>query len=109
MKTGYQLICTTWNTDLTELEEAAQLSGMHPEMIEVFLRAGIVRSEADGKGVRYIGRDGIERLCQIQRMRKQRRPVLRYIRLVFALTDRLVKTERELQELRNLLSSRYPD
>lgn len=109
MKTGYQLICTTWNTGLAELEEAAQISGMHPEMIEVFLCAGIVRSEADGHGVRYIGPDGVERLCQIQRMRKQRRPVLRYIRLVFALTDRLVTTERELQQLRNLLSSQYVD
>lgn len=109
MKTGYQLICTTWNTGLAELEEAARLSGMHPEMIEVFLRAGIVRSEADGYGVRYIGADGVERLCQIQRMRRQRRPVLRHIRLVFALTDRLVKAERELQELRNLLSSQHAD
>jgi hypothetical protein len=29
--------------------------------------------------------------------------------VVFALTDRLVKAEREIQELRNLLSSRHAD
>lgn len=109
MNTCYQIKCTTWIKNLTEINEASRLSGMHPEMIDVFLRAGIVRSEVDGNGVHYIGPEGIERLFQIQRMRKQRRPVLRNIRLVCSLTDRLIKTERELQELQNWFSSRYTD
>lgn len=106
MKTRYQIICTNRATDLADLEEAARLSGMHPEMIEVFLRASIVISKPDGNGVHRIDPDGIDRLCQIEHMRKRGRPVLRNIRLVFSLTDQLEKTERELRELRSRLSSR---
>jgi hypothetical protein len=106
MKTRYQLICISRNTDLAELDEAARLSGMHPEMIEVFLRARIVSSKLDDNGVPRIAPDGIERLCQIQHMRKQGRPVLRNIRLIFSLTDRLAKTECELRQLRSQLSPR---
>jgi hypothetical protein len=106
MKTCYQLICTTRKSHVTDLDGAAMLSGMHPEMIEVFVRAGIVRAETDGNGGTCIDPNGIERLCQIQRMRRHGRPVLRNIRLVFALTDQLVKTRRELHELRSKLSGR---
>ena len=106
MKTCYQLIRITRNTDLSELDEAAQVSGMHPEMIEVFLRAGIVRSETNGDGMPCVSSDGIERLCQIQQMRRQGRPVLRNIRLVCTLKDQLAKTRRELHELQRQISSR---
>jgi hypothetical protein len=106
MKTSYQLICTIRKAEVTDLDGASRLSGMHPEMIEVFLRAGIVRSEADGNGMPCIDPNGIERLCQIQRMRRQRRPVLRNIRLVFSLADQLAETRRQLLDLRNRLSGR---
>lgn len=106
MKTRYQLICITRNTHLAELDEAARLSGMHPEMIEIFLRAGIVRPEHDGNGTPRIAPDGIERLRQIQQMRRQGRPVLRNIRLVFSLTDQLERIECELHEIRSQLSNR---
>ena len=106
MKTRDQIICSNRNTDLAELDEAARLSGMHPEMIEIFLRARIVSSKPDSNGVPRIDPDGIDRLCQIQHMRKQGRPVLRNIRLVCSLTDQLARTERELRELRNQLSIR---
>ena len=106
MKTCLQLIITSQNPGLAELDEAARLSGMHPEMIEVFLRARIVSSETDGNGLPCFGPDGIERLCQIERMRKQGRPVLRNIRLVFSLIDQLAKTERELRKLRIQLPGR---
>ncbi len=106
MKTCYQLICTSRKADVTDLDGASRLSGMHPEMIEVFLRAGIVRSETDGNGIPCIDPNGIERLCQIQRIRRQGRPVLRNIRLIFSLADQLAETRNELSELRNRLPGR---
>jgi hypothetical protein len=48
----YQLICISQEKDLLELDDAAHLSGMHREMIEVFLRAGIVKSKPDLNGLR---------------------------------------------------------
>lgn len=106
MRTCHQLICTTRKADVTDLDGASRISGMHPEMIEVFLRSGIVRAEADGNGGICIDPDGIERLCRIQSMRRQGRPVLRNIRLVFSLTDQLAEARNELRDLRNRLSAR---
>ncbi|MFN4805145.1 MAG: hypothetical protein ACK46A_08560 [Akkermansiaceae bacterium] len=100
----YQLICISQEKDLLELDDAAHLSGMHREMIEVFLRAGIVKSKPDLNGLLRIDLDGVERLRQIQRMRQKSRPILRNIRLVFSLTDQLAKAERELHDLRSQLS-----
>ncbi len=106
IKTCYQLISINHEKDLLKLEDAAHLTGMHREMIEVFLRAGIVKSKPDENGLLRIDLDGVERLRQIQRMRQKRRPILRNIRLVFSLTDQLAKAERELQELKYQLSFR---
>jgi hypothetical protein len=104
MEKCYQLICINQDSDLLELDDAAHLSGMHREMIEVFLRAGIVNSKPDQNGLIRIDLDGVERLRQIQRMRQKSRPILRNIRLVFSLTDQLAKAERELHDLRDQLS-----
>ena len=78
---------------------------MHPEMIEAFMHSCIVRTQSDCAGACVFDPEGIERLSQIERMRRNRRPVLRNIRRIFILTDKLAETERELSCLKARLSA----
>lgn len=105
MKTRYQLKPPTRSTGYGTTEEAARLSGMHPEVIEALMRACMVPSEISKNGVHEFDQKGIERLRQIQKLRKNRRPVLRYIKLIFSLADELAETKRELESLRSKLRS----
>lgn len=106
MKPCHQLILVNRAPAFPGIEEVARISGMHPGMIEVFLCAHIIHPCTDGNGIHRFDPGTIERLCQIQRMRKGGRPVLRSIRLVCALTDRLAEAEREIEGLRSLHSGR---
>ena len=108
MKTRYQLKPPRGSADYVTTEEAARLSGMHPEVVESFMRACIIPLEISKNGVHRFDQRGIERLRQIQKLRRNRRPVDRYIKLIFSLSDELAETSREPESLRDCLNNNSP-
>ena len=85
--------------ELFDLEAAAELSGMHPEMILEFCRAHIVALHRRGDFLQFDNR-GIHRLRLIETLRHERSMSLRSIRFVVELMERLDSAERELRILR---------
>jgi DNA-binding transcriptional MerR regulator len=86
------------------LQRAAELSGMHPEMILEFTRAEIVHTagrEPDGSPC--FDETEIVRLRQIEHLRGDEGVSLRTIRHILALLDRLEAAEHELHLLRERL------
>lgn len=106
MDIRYQLTCITRTpegTRLAGLEEAADLSGMHPEMIEELLRGHFVSAIEGENGTLYFDPAGIYRLRQIQHLREHEHTNLRTIRYILGLLDRLDEREQELRNLRDRL------
>jgi DNA-binding transcriptional MerR regulator len=106
MKIEYQLTCITETpigTSLVTLDEASDLSGMHPEMIEEFLRAHLIRAFKSDDGTLYFDPSGIHRLRQIQYFREHEGTNLRTIRYIVSLLDSLDQRDRELRTLRDQL------
>ena len=88
--------------DLFNLEAAAELSGLHPEMILEFLRAHFVKvAHRTTHGDLFFDYNGIRRLRQIQYLRKRHHVNLHTIQLFVRLLDQLAASEQELRELRN--------
>ncbi len=85
--------------EVFDLETAAELSGMHPEMILEFCRAHVVALHPRGDRPRFDNR-GIHRLRLIETLRQERGMSLRSIRFVVDLMERLDAAERELRALR---------
>lgn len=84
-----------------DLEAASRLSGMHPEMILEFTRAGLILlSGKDPEGNPYFGDEAIYRLRQIEYLRNQQRAPIRTILLIIRLMDRAETAESELRFLR---------
>lgn len=84
-----------------DLRAAAELSGMHPEMILEFHRARVVAvAGSDATGDPRFDLRGILRLRQIEALRHECQMSLRAIRLVMGLMDRLESAESELRQLR---------
>ena len=81
------------------LDAAAELSGMHPEMILEFCRAHVVALRLRAEGPEFDNR-GIHRLRLIETLRQERGMSLRSIRFVVELMERLEAAERELRSLR---------
>jgi DNA-binding transcriptional MerR regulator len=86
------------------LERAAELSGMHPEMILEFTRAEIIHTTGqDPDGSPRFDETEIVRLRQIEYLRAIEGASLRTIRYILALLDRLEAAEHELRLLREQL------
>ena len=85
--------------EIFDLETAAELSGMHPEMILEFCRAHVVALRRHGDQPQFDNL-GIHRLRQIEILRQERSMSLRSIRFVMELMERLDSAERELRTLR---------
>lgn len=85
--------------EIFDLASAAELSGMHPEMILEFCRAHVVALHRSGDDPRFDSR-GIHRLRQIETLRQERSMSLRSIRFVVELMERLDSAENELRSLR---------
>lgn len=85
--------------ELYDLETAAELSGMHPEMILEFCRAHVVTLHRRGDSPHFDSH-GIHRLRQIETLLHERSMSLRSIRFVMELMERLESTEREVRKLR---------
>lgn len=84
-----------------DLETAAELSGMHPEIILELVRSRIVAliREDSRDSPRFDAR-AIYRLRQIEVLREERTLDMHSVRLVIGLIERLENAERELRELR---------
>jgi DNA-binding transcriptional MerR regulator len=85
--------------DLHDLESAAELCGMHPEMILEFARAHVIHLSREGEFYHLDSR-AVHRLRQIAVLREERGMSLRSIRFVMELMERLDAAEQELRGLR---------
>ncbi|MBT8044989.1 MAG: MerR family transcriptional regulator [Verrucomicrobiae bacterium] len=88
---------------LIELTEAADICGLHPEMIEEFLRGGLVSAFRSEEEIVYFDHHGLTRLRQISHFRYQEHANLRTIRYILSLLETLDSREQELRELRERL------
>jgi DNA-binding transcriptional MerR regulator len=87
-----------------DLAAAAELSGMHPEMILEFTRARLIRfTPPEPGGAPRFDNRAILRLRQIQSLRHERAMSLRSIRLVVGLLERLDAAEAQVRSLRGRL------
>lgn len=104
MKYRYQLTCisesSNFDTLLSPLEEAADLTGLHPEMIEEFLRAHLVDAFEGRSGKIYFDQAGIARLRHIAHLREHEHTSLRTLRYIVTLLDNLEAQEKEIRILR---------
>ena len=82
-----------------DLEAAAEICGMHPEMILEYARADLVVLRQEG-GRYHLDCRAIHRLRQIAVLREERSLSLRSIRFVMELMERLDAAEGELRVLR---------
>ena len=85
---------------LTSLHEAAELSNLHPEMIEEFLRGHLVTAYKNPKGEIYFDPSGISRLRQLAHLHQHEQTSLRMLRYIATLLDGLDAREQEIRELR---------
>lgn len=95
----------TRETDhLVELTDAADICGLHPQMIEEFLRGGLVNAyQREEEQAIYFDQAGLVRLRQIFHFRHHEHANLRTIRYILNLLDTLQSREQELRELRERL------
>ncbi|MEM8955832.1 MAG: chaperone modulator CbpM [Verrucomicrobiota bacterium] len=109
MPTRYTIVQYTEGTSgearLFDLKTAAELTGVHPEMILEFTRAQLVPSAQSGENPDSFRFDerAIYRLRQIESLRQRHHTNLRVIRYITQLLDRLDETEQELHLLREQL------
>ncbi len=107
MNYRYQLTCISRSTSLPELmidlDEAAVLSGLHPEMIEEFLRGSLIHGFTDSHGNIYFDQTAVSRLRKIAQLQQREHASLRTIRYITGLLDSLDARERELRSLREQL------
>jgi len=107
MTDHYELTCISESvaseSSFCELNEAANLCGLHPEMIEEFLRGHLVQAYQSEGGTVLFDHAGIFRLRQIAHLRDHEQMSLRVIRDIVGLLDSLDSREAELRELRERL------
>lgn len=98
----YQLTCVSESASplLSDLAEASDLCGLHPEMIEEFLRGHLVHGFKGSTGEIYFDQSGIARLRHIAYLRDHEHTSLRTLRYIVSLLDDLEAREQELRGLR---------
>jgi DNA-binding transcriptional MerR regulator len=96
---------TSGEARLFDLAAAAELKGIHPDLILEFTRAELVPSAQSGQDDDswLFDERAIYRLRQIESLRQRHHTNLRVIRYITQLLDRLDETEQELQLLREQL------
>jgi hypothetical protein len=103
----YELTCVSEATSrhhpLASLQEASDLCGLHPEMIEEFLRASLVRAFEGRQGELFFDQSGIARLRHIAYLRDHEQTSLRTLRYIVSLLDNLDALENEVRGLRERL------
>ncbi len=88
---------------LSDIDEAAELSGLHPQMIEEYSRGHLVTAVQNQHGALYFDQAGIFRLRQIALLTEQQGVNIRLVRYITTLLDSLDTQDRELRELREKL------
>lgn len=89
-----------------DLQQASELSAMHPEMVLEFWRAGLVADAGTSKKDNQPVFDmrAVRRLRYIEDLRSHQDLKLRTLRLISHLVDRLESAEEELRQLRQRLA-----
>ncbi len=88
---------------LTDIEEASELCGLHPQMIEEYSRGNLVTAVQNQQGTLYFDQAGIIRLRQIAQLTQQQGVNIRLVRYITTLLDTLDTQDLELRELREKL------
>ncbi|MGK0190214.1 MAG: hypothetical protein ACI9R3_006036 [Verrucomicrobiales bacterium] len=98
----YELIAAEIRTETAfDLDQTAELSGMHPEMILEFARAELIHiSAGDPDSAPCFDQFAIARLRQIEHFRRHEKLNLRTVRYIVHLLDRLEAADSELRTLR---------
>jgi hypothetical protein len=104
MTRQYQLTCITRHsvkgTEICNLAETAELSGIHPEMIEEFIRGHLVQAFEKSRGEFYFDESAISRLRHLAYLRDHDHTSLRTLRYIGNLLDHIETKERQIHELR---------
>ena len=101
MKTPLYKIVTTDPERIFSLEQAADLTGMHTEMILEFVRANLIHVQLCEKAPQF-DEAALVRIRHIENLR-QEHVNLRTVCYIIHLLDRLESSERELRTLRERL------
>lgn len=107
MTTYYELTCISGQgpeeSFYCDIDEAAELSGLHPGVIEEFLRSQLVQGFQGRDGRLLFDHAGVSRLRQIAHLRDREQMSLKVVRYIVTLLDSLDAREAELVELRERL------
>lgn len=88
---------------LSDIDEAAELTGLHPQMIEEYSRGHLVTAVQNQQGALYFNQAGIFRLRQIAQLTQHHGINIRLVRYITTLLDTLDTQDQELRELRERL------
>lgn len=101
MKTPHYQIVTTEQERIFSLEQAADLTGMHTEMILEFVRADLIQVHLSEEAPQF-DESALFRIRHIENLR-QEHVNLRTVCYIIHLLDRLETSDRELRTLRERL------
>lgn len=88
--------------ELFDIEDAAALTGIHPDLIREYLRGRLVSCrDLDPNGWPLFDESGICRLRLLHELREREKLSLRMMRIFCSLADRLERSEEEIRRLRN--------
>ena len=100
-KTSLTIVTADASREYVSLQNASELSGMHPEMILEVIRGKLIRTvHEDDRGNLFFDAEAIYRLRQIEYLRTQQQTHMRTIRMIIQLLDRAEAAEKELRWLR---------
>ncbi len=96
---------TVWRTEhsLLTLEDLASAAGLHPELVDVFVRYQLVEPTVHTSSCPLFPISSVERLKRILHLRHEMGVNLAGISVILDLTEQIENLETDLEMLRNQL------
>jgi DNA-binding transcriptional MerR regulator len=96
---------TVWRTEhsLLTLEDLASAAGLHPELVDVFVRYQLVEPTVHTSSCPLFPTSSVERLKRILHLRHEMGVNLAGISVILDLTEQIENLETDLEMLRNQL------
>jgi len=96
---------TVWRTEhsLLTLEDLASAAGLHPELVDVFVRYQLVEPTVHTSSCPLFPISSVERLKRILHLRHEMGVNLAGISVILDLTEQIKNLETDLEMLRNQL------
>ena len=96
---------TVWRTEhsLLTLEDLATAAGLHPELVDVFVRYQLVEPTVHTSSCPLFPRSSVERLKRILRLRHEMGVNLAGISVILDMAEQIENLETDLEMLRNQL------